>query len=147
MALNTITSQISEGKALKISNARLNNKKVLVSHGDKLVINFQSILTDYWYYLQQHIMILKFTDSQYRRYRFRPKTLSYDLYGTIELAPLILQINSICSTSEFDLKSVKIFDAEIKSFINEVFNKEKVKMQANEAEVLRDIKAKITSST
>lgn len=143
MAISTITSQINEGKSIKISNARLNNQKVLTTHGDKLVINFQSLLTKYWYHLRKRITTLVFTDKQYRQYRFRPKTLSYDLYGTIEFATPLMQINNVTSISEFDLKIVKIFNPDIRDFFNEILNKEKARIQSNEAEVTKDLKAPI----
>lgn len=144
-AYSTITEQISEGKSLKVSNARLNVQKVLATNGDKMVINFQSLLTNYWYQLQKRITSIRFTDKQYRRYRFRPKTLSNDLYGTIEIAPLLLQINGLVSTSEFDLKICKVFDTSIKDFFIEVMNKEKKHMTDNSAEVTDDLKASTTT--
>lgn len=139
--VSTITDQINKGKATKISNARLNTHDVLAIAGDKLVINFHSFLTDYWYHLQKRIVTLKLTDKQYRKYKFRPKTLSYDLYGTIEFAPALMQINNIVSISEFDLESPKVFSANIKDFFNEILNKEKATIQANDAQIIKDLKA------
>ena len=136
----TIQQQVAQGNALAISNANINYHKVLAADGDKVVINFESLLTQYRYFLKKHIVILTLTDDQYLNYRFKPKSLSYDLYGTIEMASMLLSINNVVSVSEFDFKKVKVFDSGIKDFINEVLNKEKAKITANKSEVTTDLK-------
>lgn len=136
----TIQQQVAQGNALAISNANINYHKVLAADGDKVVINFESLLTQYRYFLKKHIVILTLTDEQYLNYRFKPKSLSYDLYGTIEMASMLLSINNVVSVSEFDFKKVKVFDSGIKDFINEVLNKEKAKITANKSEVTTDLK-------
>ena len=136
----TIQQQVAQGNALAISNANINYHKVLAADGDKVVINFDSLLTQYRYFLKKHIVILTLTDDQYLNYRFKPKSLSYDLYGTIEMASMLLSINNVVSVSEFDFKKVKVFDSGIKDFINEVLNKEKAKITANKSEVTTDLK-------
>lgn len=136
----TIQQQVAQGNALAISNANINYHKVLAADGDKVVINFESLLTQYRYFLKKHIVILTLTDEQYLNYRFKPKSLSYDLYGTIEMASMLLSINNVVSVSEFDFKKVKVFDSGIKDFINEVLNKEKAKITANKSEVTADLK-------
>ena len=136
----TIQQQVAQGNALAISNANINYHKVLAADGDKVVINFESLLTQYRYFLKKHIVILTLTDDQYLNYRFKPKSLSYDLYGTIEMASMLLSINNVVSVSEFDFKKVKVFDSGIKDFINEVLNKEKAKITANKSEITTDLK-------
>lgn len=136
----TIQQQVAQGNALAISNANINYHKVLAADGDKVVINFESLLTQYRYFLKKHIVILTLTDEQYLNYRFKPKSLSYDLYGTIEMASMLLSINNVVSVSEFDFKKVKVFDSGIKDFINEVLNKEKAKITANKSEITTDLK-------
>ena len=136
----TIPMQIAEGKALVLSNAKMHNKKVLAADGKKLVINFESIFTNYHYYLQKHIITIEFDDMEYLHYRFKPKSLSLDLYGTIEFAPMLMRINNVYSISEFDFKKLRVFDNGIKEFVNEVLNKEKENIQANDAEIDADLK-------
>lgn len=135
----TIQEQIAYGNALKISNSTMNYQKVLAINSDNLVINFESILTDYRYFLDKHISVFTMTDAQYLTYRFKPKSLSYDLYGTIEYASLLLVINHIVSVSEFDFKTLNIFDDQVKTFLNEVLNKEKAKISANTSAVNADL--------
>ena len=135
----TVTQQIAYGKALKISTETTNYQSVLSSGGDKLVINFESLLTSYRYFFDQLVITYDLNDDQYLNYRFQPKKLSYDLYGTVELAPLLLNINNVVSVSEFDFQSPKIFKSSILDFINEVLNKEKIKITANNKQINTDL--------
>ena len=135
----TVTQQIAYGKALKISTETTNYQSVLSSGGDKLVINFESLLTSYRYFFDQLVITYDLNDDQYLNYRFQPKKLSYDLYGTVELAPVLLNINNVLSVSEFDFQSPKIFKSSILDFINEVLNKEKIKRTANNKQINTDL--------
>lgn len=141
MAVNTITQQIFDGKALNISNERLHSHEVLAVGNDKLVINFLSRLSDYTYTIQDRIFQITFDEEQYRRYRFRPKTLSNDLYGTIELATSIMRLNGCVSITEFDFSRVKVFDTEFAESLRDILNKEKNYIQENNAKVIEDLKA------
>ena len=51
--------------------------------------------------------IKTFTEEDRQRYRFNPKLLSYDLYGTPDLGLLILKINGMMHPGEFDLAELK----------------------------------------
>jgi hypothetical protein len=141
MAVNTITQQIFDGKALNISNERLHSHEVLAVGNDKLVINFLSRLSDYTYTIQDRIFQITFDEEEYRRYRFRPKTLSNDLYGTIELATSIMRLNGCVSITEFDFSRVKVFDTEFAEALRDILNKEKNYIQENNAKVIEDLKA------
>lgn len=131
----TIQQQIAYGNALNISNAKMNLHKVLAVDNNKLVINYQSIFTRYRYYFEQHIIQLRLSEEEYMAYRFRPKTLSKVLYGTIEFAPLLLMINNIISVAEFDFKVLNVFDAAIKTFVSEVQIKEGDRIKKNRVEI------------
>lgn len=143
MAITTIPLQISEGKTLNVSNARLHSHKVLSIDSDKMVINFLSRLTNYQYPLSDRIKTMQFTNDQYRKYRYRPKTLSFDLYGTTELGTALMRINGCVTMAEFNFSKLKVYDPSIVTALIEVMNKEKDRIQLNNSEVNEDIKASI----
>ena len=146
-AYTSIQSQVAYGNALKLSNSKLNYQKVLAIGSDKITINFESILTDYRYFLYQHVKTLTLNDLQYQTYRFRPKTLSNEMYGTVELAPLLMDINNVISVAEFDFKTLKVFDDKVVSFLNEVLTKEKTKIAENTSEVETDLVTTVETTT
>ena len=47
------------------------------------------------------------TDDEYRKYRFHPERLSYDVYGNVNLSHLILYINK-CSDYSFNKYNIKL---------------------------------------
>ena len=141
MAVYTIPGEIVEGDNLNISNARLHRHKVLAVEGDKLVINYLPILSKYLYPLESYIETLEMDEDRWRDYRFKPKSVSYALYGTIELATTLMSLNGIVSISEFNMKRLKVFTPAIKDVLKEILNKEKKAIQDDTAEVNEDIKA------
>ena len=48
---------------------------------------------------------LTLNDDEIRKYRYNPKMLSFDLYGTTRLYYVILLMNDLCDIHKFDLKN------------------------------------------
>ena len=138
--LATIPEQIQHGDALTLTYSKLNTQKVLAVGGDGLVINFLTRLNKYRYPLEQYIQVFNMTEEDYRKYRFRPKVFSYDIYGTVELASLILCLNGFVSVAEFNAKQIKYYDPSIKSALLEILNKERKTIMEETNEVNEDLK-------
>jgi 5-methylcytosine-specific restriction endonuclease McrBC GTP-binding regulatory subunit McrB len=73
---------------------------------------------------------LELSDKEFSRYKFKPKTLSYDLYETTELWYLLLFINNMTSVTQFNRQKIKVIDPyEIDNIIyviqNENYRKQK----------------------
>ena len=129
--MNTITSQIAEGKSVKLSNSAICLKEKLVIDSESIVINFNSLLSDYRYYFDKYIYTKDYSEEEFKQYIYNPKKLSFDLYGTIEYAPLIMRINNIVSVIEFNKSSLKLLDKGFTKFLNEVITKEKKRITSN----------------
>lgn len=137
MSINkTISGQISNGKAIEISDKQLRLESIIDLGGDRIILNTNSILSKYKTLLNKYINTYKFSAGEANKYEYKPTMLSYDLYGTIELAPFILQINHMISAIEFTNLDVgiKLFNNNIREFLNEIINKEEksIKMNRNE---------------
>jgi hypothetical protein len=61
-------------------------------------------LDKYLYYLLSNSVEKKFES----KYRMRPDYLSYDEYGTVILAPILMYVNGVFCLEDFDLDSVYI---------------------------------------
>ena len=70
-----------------------------------IVIPDTNVFTIYMRFIQDYITIYKVNDVQRRKYRCKPGLLSMELYGTPDLAWLILKLNDQESPSKFRLKS------------------------------------------
>ena len=140
MNISTINELISLGKEFKISNNTLSFKELLVnSNGEKYVINLNNIIDRYYDILLDHTTIVTLTDDEYERYRFKPKVLSEDLYGTQELHFLLLRLNHITSVLQFDFTELRVFNTNIIGLINEIMILEDDNYTSNEIDIIKEI--------
>lgn len=88
--------------------------------GDGAFVIIGSTLYDLYYgYIQQYIGEYRVTDAQQRYYQCKPHVLSTDVYGTPDLAWLILRMNNRDCPSRFYLKqTVKLIP---KNMIQDLF--------------------------
>lgn len=79
--------------------------------------------------------LVRLTESEFSKYKFNPKALSYYLYGTTELWFLILRLNEMYSATEFNVNPIKLYNNNILSKISEIINREEDRININEDEV------------
>lgn len=58
--------------------------------------------------ISNYCVNVELTEEQLSRYKYRPKLLAYDVYGSQEIYYLILILNDICSVKEFTKKKLKL---------------------------------------
>lgn len=105
----TMDSYIDEGKQLEFS--RIEN--LFRASCKNCIAPAQTIVCRYYDSLKVYIETKTFTDAEFRRYKYNPRFLSYDLYGTPELWADILYINNMVSVSSFNKSTVKVFRTSI----------------------------------
>ena len=103
--------------------------------GRKMIVNRESLLVRYMSELKTVKEKHTLTNAEYRKYRFNPKLLSFDLYGTTELWALILDINELTSAAQFDLREVYLFPGYIVDRLERMLNLEKDNKDYNAEEV------------
>ena len=63
--------------------------------------------------------------EQYKKYKYSPDLLAYDVYGSTQLDFVILMINGMIDPKEFTLKTIKLpYASKLKAFLSEVYNAE-----------------------
>ena len=143
MAVNpksTIQDIISAGKELKICNRELSLKSVMTnSANEKYVVNITNLFEKYYEILLDNTVIVVLTDEEYLKYRFKPKVLSYDLYGTKELHYMLLRLNYVYSVINFDFKELRVFNTNILNLLNEIMILENENYIENDLGVIREI--------
>ena len=138
---SSIQDLIEFGDALPISNEKLHYKKVMtMPDGSKTVINFLGVLDRYYDILLEQSVVVKFSDDEFSKYKYKPKLLCYDVYNNMDLAPLILRINNMLSVTDFTKKEIRMFKTDIISFINEVLILEDDTINDNIVEVEKEIR-------
>ena len=139
---SSIIDQINEGKSLPITDKELRLQSIVrLDSQNVFILNLSSILTPYKYQLKKMIRRYKLSARDNLKYQYKPWALSYDLYGTIELTPLILQINGMVSCSDFyNLEEgINLFSGSIIDFINEIMIKEEGRVKRNRAIVRKEL--------
>ena len=77
---------------------------------------------------------VEMSDKEFEKYKYKPKLLCVELYDNIDLAPLILRMNNMLSVLEFNKKNIKLFKTSVISYLNEMKNLEKSRLDENESE-------------
>lgn len=106
---NTMDKYVQEGKRLPFSRA---NNLFRTREGE-VITPYQTIVCRYYDSLKPYIEDKTFTDEEFEKYKFNPRFLSYDLYGTPELWADILYINNMVSVTSFKKRTIKVFKASI----------------------------------
>ena len=145
MALNfrkrsTIQSVIEEGLELKLTIKDLAFKEIIEnSSGEKFVVNMFNLYEKYYELLLEYATIVVLTDEEYRKYRYNPRLLSKDLYGTPELHYMLLRLNYVYSIINFDFREVRVFRTNINTLLNEIMVMESEDYIDNEMSILKKI--------
>ena len=130
MALpTTIDDLIDWGKTQEISYRNLNGRVYInnLSNNEVIRIPLNSVMGEYRYFLKPYMVEITMNDEELYLYQYKPKSLSYKLYGTTELWSTLLMINNCVSKIDFDKAKIKVLDPKrIKVFINEVLILEKI---------------------
>ena len=79
---------------------------------------------------------VEMTDSEFNKYRFKPKLLAYDLYGSTELYFTILFLNGICSIKDFNRKNIRLIKkSDMILLLESIYNAEQNYLSTNRASI------------
>lgn len=120
----TLRTQIAEIKSNELSYRTLHDTATLTDEhsGRNIEIPFRSITNKYRNFLSNIIITLNLTEAESTKYKYNPKLLSYDLYGTTEYWNDILILNNYSSILQFTPTStVKVYNKRsLKEYLNEI---------------------------
>lgn len=102
----TLEELISEGLNGELSQ----DTTCYVNRIDDMIFPTTSVFDSYMDFIYPLCVNVQLSTDEYYQYKMRPKALSYTLYGTIELWTLILKLNRVQSSMDFDKKIVKVLD-------------------------------------
>lgn len=137
---STIQSVIDEGMEAKVSGKTLSIKEVITnSAGEKFIVNMFNLYEKYYEILLDHVVTVTLDEPEYKKYRFQPKLLSLDLYGTKELHYMLLRLNYVYSVINFDFEEIRVFKPSVLKLINEIMVLESEEYIDNEVSILKKI--------
>lgn len=124
MALSiTMQDLIEKAKLMEVSYRNLHNYVIIRDKvtEERIRAPFTSIINKYRDFLSDITYEVTLTDVEYMKYRYAPKTLSQDLYGTTEYWFIIMELNNCITVANFNSKTLKIYEPEgLNAIINEI---------------------------
>lgn len=94
---------------------------------DNISYCVKSVIDDYMHEMIAASINCKLSTEQVQKYRYNPRLICSDTYGTGDLFYVILLINNMCSIKEFDLSSgyVRMLKKDdMKDFLNAIYRQE-----------------------
>ena len=107
-----------------------------VNKATKILYPEHNIIYDYLKELKSSTVTCELTDGEYLKYRYNPKLLAYDIYGSAELYFVILAINGMCSFKDFNKKKIKLlYKQDMTDFLTAIYNAESDYISKNRAKL------------
>lgn len=134
--------QTEQNKSVKYPNYYY--QKVISEDDLHVIMNYQSIMDQYVQYIRDYITEIELSQEEMRKYRYNPKRLSFNLYGTTSYWWSIIFANQIHSLTEFDFSRdnvIKVFTREGISAFSTVLSVDKTFISENQSEVSKDRKS------
>ena len=119
----SLSEQITEAKKLEISYKSLHPSYTIYNEqtDETIELPFSSITNEYKTYLLACVKSIQLSEKEKEKYRYSPKKLSYDLYGTTELWADLLKLNGCVSIAEFEPDFIRVYDPNtFKEYLNEI---------------------------
>ena len=83
----------------------------------------RNIVDDYLEELVKLSSIVELNTEEYKKYKYSPDLLAYDIYGSTQLDFVILAANDMIDPKDFNLKKLKLPTVSaMKVFLNEVYS-------------------------
>lgn len=101
-----------------------------------LIYPEHNVIYDYEEEFKKLSLNVEMTDSEFNKYRFKPKLLAYDLYGSTELYFAILFTNGICNIKEFNRKHIKLIKkSDMILLLEAIYNAEQNYISTNRSNI------------
>ena len=120
------TATISEFISFKNDDSISYNNISFRDKYDNIEYPVKNIIDDYIDELMELTLDVTLNDTEYLKYRYKPKLLANDIYENPELDFLILRINGVCNMKEFDSRNIKLIkDSDLDEFLTAIYNANK----------------------
>lgn len=132
----TVQDFINQGKSIEMTyyNTSLLEKYT----GDNIEIEYSrdNIIYDYIEEMEFLSKDIVMTEEEFRKYRYNPQLLSYDVYGTTDLAFAILALNGTCNMKDFNNRKIKmLYKTDMFEVLSEIYNAESNTIKFNRAKL------------
>ena len=118
------TSTIEEFISFKDDTTISYNNLSFRDRYDNISYPIKNIIDDYHDELMELVKEVTMSETEYIRYRYKPRLLANDIYDNPDF--IIMAINGICNMKEFDNQTINLIRVdELEEFLTVVFNSNK----------------------
>ena len=133
---STITQFIAQYDSEELVSSAFFLKQVFEnSNNQKMLVNFDNLVIKYMPELKSIKTKVSLSTKEYAKYKYNPKLLSFDIYGTTELWFLILEANELHSATQFNNQVIYLFRTDIVEKMTRILNLETATKNYNEEEI------------
>ncbi len=121
--ISYISDQLSDIKKQELSYRKLHsNAFIRDARTDSVIkIPFMSLTNKYKDFLEPYKILIPLSNIEQYTYKYQPKKLSEEMYGTTELWYTLLELNNLKSITEFTPTELYMYDPhKIVDLINEI---------------------------
>lgn len=84
-----------------------------------------NVLYDYLDEIKEKKILLTLTDLELIKYRYKPKLLSYDIYGSTELYFILLLLNNMYNIKDFNKQNLYVlYQSDLFNLLNDIYSAE-----------------------
>ena len=128
----TIEEFIAEGSSTEISYDKLS----IFENVDGLYLVTHNVLDDYKKEIDMCCQTVVLSTSELNKYKYKPKLLAYDIYGSTELFFIILFTNNICDVKDFNRNKIKLLPQDsLETIISYIYESQEAILSKNKANI------------
>lgn len=121
-AYSTLEEFIASSRSTQISYANLS----FIDELEGIKFPILNVIDDYINEIKSYSFQVTLSDTEYRKYKYRPKLLANDVYDNGEYYFVILAINGICNVKDFTLRTLNLLRKEdMITVLSRIYNAEK----------------------
>lgn len=125
------TSTIAEFIAFKDNESINYHNLSFRDKYDNISYPIKNIIDDYYDELMELVEEVEMNETEYIKYRYKPRLLANDIYNNPDLDFIILTINGICNMKEFDSTTINLIKVvDLNNFLTSVYNANKEDIDA-----------------
>lgn len=93
-----------------------------------------NLIEDYLPELISICIPVTLSDEEFKKYKYMPDRLTYDVYGSVQLDFIVMMANDMIDPKEFTRKTIKLpYSSQLNKFLSKIYSKENMYIQKNRA--------------
>lgn len=116
-----------------------------IENRDGMEYVVKNIMEDYIYEFKRYSKEIRLSDEEKYKYRYNPKKLAYDLYGSTRVYYVILLMNDMCDVHQFNLKNKKLLllsPEQLSNFLSSIYKSDQNSIAKYNQQHENDVKYK-----